>query len=73
MLNYHSVIFFRDWCIGATTSFMLFSNTNRAAMKAENPDLPVTELSKLLGAKWREMSKEEKEPYEDRAKEDKQR
>jgi len=58
---------------GATTSFMLFSNANRAAMKAENPDLPVTELSKLLGAKWREMSKEEKEPYEERAKEDKQR
>lgn len=42
-------------------------------MKGENPGVSVTELSKLIGAKWREMTAEEKEPYEERARQDKQR
>jgi structure-specific recognition protein 1 len=58
---------------GATTSFMLFSNDVRASVKAENPGLSVTELSKIIGAKWREMSAEDKEPYEEKARKDKQR
>jgi structure-specific recognition protein 1 len=58
---------------GATTSYMLFSNDVRAAVKGENPGLSVTELSKVIGAKWREMSAEDKEPYEEKARKDKQR
>eukprot|EP01033_Poteriospumella_lacustris_P001997 gene1997-1453_t len=58
---------------GATTSFMLFSNAVRGQVKGENPGVSVTELSKLIGAKWREMTAEEKEPYEERARQDKQR
>lgn len=58
---------------GATTSYMLFSNEIRSSVKAENPGASVTELSKLIGAKWREMTAEEKEPYEEKARKDKQR
>lgn len=42
-------------------------------VKAENPGLSVTELSKVIGAKWREMSAEDKELYEEKARKDKQR
>lgn len=42
-------------------------------VKAENPTVSITELSKIIGAKWREMTAEEKEPYEEKARQDKQR
>jgi len=39
---------------------MFFSQDWRERIKAENPDAGFGEVGKLLGAKWKEMSDEEK-------------
>jgi hypothetical protein len=40
---------------------------------AENPGMAVTEVSKVLGARWKELSYEEKVPFDAMAKADKER
>lgn len=40
---------------------------------AENPGMAVTEVSKVLGARWKELSYEEKAPFDAMAKADKER
>lgn len=42
---------------------MIYSNSVRAEVKAENPSLPVTEIAKVIGAKWKELPAEEKEKF----------
>lgn len=49
------------------TSYFLFMNANRAQVRAENPDLPTTEIAKLLGAKWRGLSQEEQDEWKAKA------
>jgi uncharacterized membrane protein YgcG len=48
----------------ALSSYMLFCADIREEVKAENPEAKITELSKLMGAKWKEISKEGKTKYE---------
>jgi hypothetical protein len=67
------------------SAFMIFSQENREKTKKENPSAtfgiwkPVLwhillgELGKLLGSAWRELSEEEKEPYNKKAQTDKDR
>jgi structure-specific recognition protein 1 len=55
------------------SAFMLFSNENRAQIKDENPDATFADTGKLLGAKWRAASDEEKAKYQKLADEDKMR
>merc|ERR1711879_819451 len=50
-------------------AYFLFMNDYRDATKAENPDLKIGEIAKLLGQKWATIEKEEKEKYEELAKE----
>merc|ERR1712226_1750504 len=50
-------------------AYFLFMNDYRDATKAENPDLKIGEIAKLLGEKWANIEKEEKETYEELAKE----
>lgn len=40
---------------------------------AENPSLPVTEVSKIAGARWKELPAEERVAYEDMWRADKER
>lgn len=42
-------------------------------MKEENPELKVTEISKVLGEKWGKMDAEAKGPYNELAQTDKER
>jgi len=44
----------------ALSAYMFFSQDWRERIKAENPDAGFGEVGKLLGAKWKEMSDEEK-------------
>merc|ERR1712150_268820 len=44
--------------------------TKRVEMKAEFPELPHKEVTKKLGDKWKEMSKEEQQPFKDAASEE---
>lgn len=39
----------------------------------ENPDMKITEISKVLGARWRVMDEKQKAPYQKRADADKAR
>ncbi|KAK9669639.1 hypothetical protein RND81_13G145600 [Saponaria officinalis] len=55
------------------TAFILFSNAERENIKKEKPGIIFTEVGKLLGEKWRNLSAEEKQPYEEKAEADKQR
>jgi hypothetical protein len=52
---------------------MFFVKENRAKVKEENPDLSFGELGKLMGAKYRNLTEEEKKPYLEAAEQDKER
>ncbi|XP_050134174.1 uncharacterized protein LOC126610219 isoform X3 [Malus sylvestris] len=55
----------------AMSGFMFFSNMERDNVKRENPGIAFTDVGRVLGEKWRKMSAEEKEPYEAKARQDK--
>ncbi|KAK6256046.1 High mobility group box domain - like 6 [Theobroma cacao] len=57
----------------AMSGFMFFSQMERENVKKSNPGIAFTEVGKVLGDKWKKMSAEEKEPYEAKARADKQR
>ncbi len=44
-------------------SFMVFSNHMRQKLQAENRNLSNAEISKMLGARWKALSEEEKKPF----------
>ncbi|XVE68063.1 hypothetical protein DITRI_Ditri09bG0038900 [Diplodiscus trichospermus] len=57
----------------AMSGFMFFSQVERENLKKSNPGASFTEVSRILGEKWKKLSKEEREPYEAKAKVDKKR
>ncbi|KAI5074178.1 hypothetical protein GOP47_0010139 [Adiantum capillus-veneris] len=57
----------------AMSSFMYFSQAEREVLKKTNPGLAFKEVGKVLGERWKKLSEEEKEPYENSAKLDKAR
>jgi structure-specific recognition protein 1 len=48
-------------------------NDNREKIKTDNPDIKFTEIAKVAGAQWKELSAEDKQPYEAKAAADKER
>jgi uncharacterized protein (DUF736 family) len=58
---------------GALTPYMCFSKSIRPAIMKEHPSAKVTEVAKIIGAKWRQLSTEDKEPYHDLARQDRAR
>ena len=52
---------------------MLFSNTVREKVKAENPGIAFLDLGKKLGEMWRDMEPELKQGYIDQATQQKDR
>ncbi|KAG5089072.1 hypothetical protein AAZX31_01G124500 [Glycine max] len=57
----------------AMSGFMFFSKLERENLKKTNPGISFTDVSRVLGEKWKKLSVEEKEPYEAKAREDKKR
>jgi len=57
----------------ALSAYMFFSQDWRERVKAENPDAGFGEIGRLLGARWKELSDEEKKPYIEQAAKDKDR
>ncbi|SPO36695.1 probable NHP6B - nonhistone chromosomal protein [Pseudozyma flocculosa] len=55
------------------SAYMFFSQDHREKVKTENPDAGFGDVGRLLGAKWKEMSDSEKQPYLDMANRDKLR
>jgi hypothetical protein len=54
-------------------SYMLYTGEVRKQVAAVNPSLKVTEVVKIIGKQWRELSDEAKKKYVDLAAEDKVR
>lgn len=54
-------------------AYMFFVADKREEVKNSNPDLKHKEIVAKLGELWREMSEEEKKPYEKQAAADKER
>ena len=49
------------------TSFMMYSQKHREAIKAQNPDVSFGQIGKLLGQQWKAIGAEEKAEIEEQA------
>lgn len=57
----------------AKSGYMYFCDANRGPLREANPDKSMTDIAKLLGAKWKEIGSEEKKQFEEKAAADKER
>jgi len=57
----------------ATTAFMQFSNELRPKIRAQHPEMKMTEVAVELGKRWKVLSDADKKPYVALAEEDKER
>lgn len=55
------------------SAYMFFANDNRDIVRAENPGITFGQVGKLLGEKWKELTDEDKVPYQTKADADKKR
>ncbi|KAF5832893.1 high mobility group box domain-containing protein [Dunaliella salina] len=55
------------------SAYMFFCQDMRDTIKAENPEMKVTEVTSELGKQWKELPESEKKQYHDRAAQDKKR
>ncbi|CAG9331765.1 unnamed protein product [Blepharisma stoltei] len=55
------------------SAFMFFSQDRRQTLKTEQPDLKITEQSKVIGKEWGELTDAEKAPYQEKANQDRER
>ncbi|KAI9258214.1 high mobility group box domain-containing protein, partial [Phascolomyces articulosus] len=55
------------------SAYMFFSQENRTKVQQDNPDAAFGQIGKILGERWKDMSEEEKKPYQDKADADKKR
>jgi len=56
---------------GALSAYIIFCTQMRPVIKGENPDVINTEILKETGNRWRAMTAEQKQPWEDLAAQDK--
>ncbi|XP_078487120.1 protein polybromo-1 isoform X1 [Ciona intestinalis] len=54
---------------GHSTGYILFASHCHPKVRADNPDLPFGDISKLVGEEWRNLDEDEKHEYEERARE----
>ena len=54
-------------------AFLFFSAKERVKVKEENPELGFGDITKRVSAKWKEMTDDEKEPFFELARKDKER
>ncbi|KAG1699136.1 hypothetical protein DVH05_014053 [Phytophthora capsici] len=57
----------------ALSAFMFFSNDIRETVKKEMPELAFLEISSEIGRRWKQISEEERRPYDELAAADKRR
>jgi FtsZ-binding cell division protein ZapB len=55
------------------TGYVRFLNDRREKIRADNPALTFSEITKLLGAEWTKLAPEDKQHYLDEAEKDKER
>ena len=57
----------------ALSSFMFYSNAVRDTVRKAQPNIPFSEVAKVIGQQWRGLTTEDKKPYDDMATADKAR
>ncbi|DBA04144.1 TPA: hypothetical protein N0F65_004252 [Lagenidium giganteum] len=57
----------------ALSAFMFFSNDIRDTVKREMPELEFLQISSEIGRRWKELSEEDRKPYDELADADKRR
>ena len=55
------------------SAYIIYSSEKRPEVVAANPKLKAAEVVKLLAASWKELSSEDRQPYEEMASKDKER
>ena len=55
------------------SAFLYFSQGRRTKLKTENPNMKNTEVSRLLGEMWRNAADEERNPYIEKEKEEREK
>ncbi|KAI4102875.1 MAG: hypothetical protein L6R37_004137 [Teloschistes peruensis] len=55
------------------SAYMFFANDNRESVREENPGISFGQVGKVLGEKWKALNSKQREPYEAKAKADKER
>lgn len=55
------------------SAFLYFSQGRRSKIKEENPEMKNTEVSRMLGEMWRNASKEQRKPYVDKEREEREK
>ena len=55
------------------SAFLFFAEKKRAEIREEQPDLKMTEVSKVIGERWKEVTPESKAKYVKKAEKDKER
>jgi hypothetical protein len=57
----------------ALSTWIFFTNDTRPKLKEENPDKSMTELTTMMSLMWKDISEEDKAPFNKMAEEDKER
>ncbi len=57
----------------ALSGYMFFANEQRSIIKAEHPEWSLTEITSDMGRRWRELSEDDKVPYQEKNAIDKER
>ena len=57
----------------ARSAYLIFSGEKQKELKAQNPSMAFGELSKAVGAQWKQLPAAQKAPYEEQAAADKER
>ncbi|MCJ1424321.1 Non-histone chromosomal protein 6 [Sticta canariensis] len=55
------------------SAYMFFANEQRDNVREENPGITFGQVGKVLGERWKALNMKQREPYEAKAKNDKQR
>lgn len=55
------------------SGFMFFSTQFAKMIRDRNPDLKITDVSKIVGENWNKLTPEQKAPFENKAQQDKVR
>ncbi|EPB81885.1 high mobility group protein B2 [Mucor circinelloides 1006PhL] len=55
------------------SNFFLFSNSIREQVDKQHPEASFTEKSKIYGARWRKLSEEQKKPFTEQAKKEREK
>jgi hypothetical protein len=58
---------------GAMSAYMCFAAHVRDEIVKQNPGIGVTQVAKIIGAKWRELDEDAKEPFKQQSERDKER